>query len=72
MLKWKESRPVLLLKNESRLCLQFFNAEAATRGVLQKRFSEKFRNIHRETPVLESALNKVTILKAYNFIRKRL
>ena len=40
--------------------------------VLQNRYSQKFRNIHRKTPVLESLFNKVARLKAWNFIKKRL
>ena len=34
--------------------------------------SEKFRNIHRKTPELESLFNKAAGLNAYNFIKKRL
>ena len=37
----------------------------------KKTCSYKFRNIHRKTPVLESLVNKVAGLKAYNFIKKR-
>ena len=33
--------------------------------------SVKFRNIHRETSVLESLFNKVVGLEAYNFIKNR-
>ena len=39
--------------------------------VLQNRFSGKFRRFHRKTPVLEYLFNKVTGLKAGNFIKKR-
>ena len=37
-----------------------------------KSCSWKFRNVRRKTPVLESLLNKVIDLQAYNFIKKRL
>ena len=33
---------------------------------------ENFAILNRKTPVLESALNKVTGLQAWNFIKKRL
>ena len=36
----------------------------------EKRCTEKFRNIYRNTPVLESLFNKVASLKACNFILK--
>ena len=36
------------------------------------RCSEKFRNIHRKTPVLESPFNKVACLQACNVTKKRL
>ena len=38
--------------------------------VLQNRCSEKFRNFHRKTPMLESLFNKAAGLKAWNFIKK--
>ena len=41
-------------------------------GVFQSRFSLKFHNIHRKTPVSESLFHKVAGLKAYNFNKKRL
>ena len=34
--------------------------------------AHNFRNIHRKTPALESPLNKVAGLQAWNFIKKRL
>ena len=40
--------------------------------VLQKRYSYKFHNNHRKTPVLESLFNKVVDLKASSFNKKRL
>ena len=40
--------------------------------VLQNRCSIKFHNIHRKTPVLKSPFNKVTGLKACNFVEKKL
>ena len=40
--------------------------------VLQKMFSEKFCNIDKKAPVLESLFNKVTGLKVRNLIKKRL
>ena len=46
--------------------------EAVTRNVLQKKLLLKYRNIHRKTPVLESLFNEVAVLKACNFIIKRL
>ena len=46
--------------------------EAVTRNVLQKKLLLKYRNIHRKTPVLESLFNEVAVLKACNFIMKRL
>ena len=45
-------------------------SEATTRGVLQKSYSEKFLNIYRKTPVLESLLVKVLGLKYDCFIKK--
>ena len=39
---------------------------------LQNRCSEKFRNIHRKTPVLESLFNKITDLKVCNFAKNRI
>ena len=39
---------------------------------MEIKFSEKFRNIHRKTSVLESLFNKVTGLQACNFTKKRL
>ena len=36
------------------------------------KYSERFCNIHRKTPVLESLFNNVTGLKVHNFIRKGL
>ena len=38
--------------------------EAATRGVLQKRYSLKLRNIYRKLPVLEALFNKVAGLQS--------
>ena len=38
----------------------------------KKKISEKLRNIHRKTSVLESLFNKVTGLQACNFTKKRL
>ena len=46
--------------------------EAVTRNVLQKKLLLKYRNIHRKTPVLESLFNEAAVLKACNFIIKRL
>ena len=40
-------------------------------NVLKNRYSEKFHNIHKKTPVLDSLFNKAAVLKAYNFIKKR-
>ena len=42
--------------------------------LLQIRCSQKFRNIHKKTPVLQPLFNKVPCLslKACNFIKKRL
>ena len=37
----------------------YSTVEAAIRGVLLKSYSEKFRNIHRKTPVLESFFMKL-------------
>ena len=50
------------------LCRIHDFTEAATWGVLQKRCSEKFSNIHRKTPVLESLCGP----SVCNFIKKRL
>ena len=47
-------------------------ADAATGDVLHKTCSEKFRYIHRETPVLEFLFNKVVDVQACNFIKNRL
>ena len=41
-------------------------------GVLPRRCSKKFRNIHRKTSVLKSLFNKVASLQACNFIKTRL
>ena len=38
----------------------------------KKSCSEKFRKIHRKTPLLESLFNKVAAQNACNFIKKRL
>ena len=46
--------------------------EAVTRNVLQKKLLLKYRNIHRKTLVLESLFNEIAVLKACNFIIKRL
>ena len=35
-------------------------------------YSQKFRNIHREAPLLESLFYKVADLQTFNFIKKRL
>ena len=35
-------------------------------------FADVFHNVHKKTPVLESLSNKVTGLKACNFIQQRL
>ena len=57
---------------------KFFKAaEAAPVDVLEKRSSEKFRNIHRKTPVLQPLFNKVSDIQAAffrtaNLIKKRL
>ena len=40
--------------------------------VLQCRCSEKWRNIRRKTPALESLFNKVPVLQACNFIKMKL
>ena len=40
--------------------------------VLQNRCSKKFRNIHRETTVLESLFSKATFIKACKFVKKRI
>ena len=40
--------------------------EAVPADVLRNSCFLKFRNIHRETPVLESLFNKVAVLKAYS------
>ena len=39
--------------------------------VLQNRCYQKFRNIQRKTPVLESLFNKVAGIQVCNFIKKR-
>ena len=44
--------------------------EAASRGVLQKRCSYKFRKIHRKTPVPESLFNKVADLRPETLLKK--
>ena len=41
--------------------------KAATKGVLKKKIFFKFRNIHWNTPVLESLFNKDASLKDCNF-----
>ena len=46
--------------------------EATFAGVLKNSCSEKFRNIHRKTPVLESLFKKTGGRKACNFIKNRL
>ena len=47
---------------------KFFKAaEAAPGDVLEKRSSEKFRNIHRKTPVLQPLFNKVSDTQAAFF-----
>ena len=48
------------------------NSKIATGGVLRKRCSLKFRNIHRRTLGLESLFNKVADLQACKLIKKRL
>ena len=40
--------------------------------VLQNRYSEKFRNNHRKTSVLESLFNRVRDLSGCSFIKKKL
>ena len=47
-------------------------AEATIGDVLHKTCSEKFRYIHRETPVLEFLFNKVVDVQVCNFIKNRL
>ena len=37
--------------------------------ILQNRCCEKFDNVHRKAPVLESLFNKVAGFKAWNFIK---
>ena len=54
------------------MCKVIEEAKAATGDALQKSCSSKFNNIHRKTFVLESFLNKITGLQAYNFTKKRL
>ena len=49
-----------------------FNTEAAPRGVLQKKCSLKFRIIHREAPVPETYINKVTGLRPAVLLKKKL
>ena len=44
--------------------------EAATKGGLLKRFSQRFCKFHGKTPALESLFNKVADLKVCNFIKK--
>ena len=39
--------------------------------VLQNTYSSKFRNIHRETPVLKSSFNKVAALTLFFIIHLR-
>ena len=40
--------------------------------IVPNRYSQKFRNIHRKTPVLESLFSKVAGLEVSDFIKKRL
>ena len=47
-----------------------FARVAKRTDVLQNGCSEKFRNIHRKTPLSESLSNKVSGLKACIFIQK--
>ena len=58
------------LFNEAVLVYSSFSKEAATRGVLWKGCSQKFRNIHRKTLVLGSHFNNVAGLHACNFFKK--
>ena len=51
------------------LLVSFYQPFAA---VLQNSCSWKFRNIHRETPLLDSLFNNVVGLQACNFIKNRL
>ena len=51
----------------------FFNTPTQPPEVFcKKRCSQKFRNIHKKTPVLESLFNNVTALQVWNFVKKRL
>ena len=49
-----------------------FNTEAVPRGVLQKKCSLKFRIIHREAPVPETYINKITGLRPAFLLKKKL
>ena len=57
-------------KNLHHICLAVQKQPFA--NFLQNWCSQKFRNIHRKTPVLESLFNKVAGLQVCNFIKKRL
>ena len=59
---WSESEG----EEQSKIC-----KEGATEGVLKKRCFLKFYKFHRKKPLLESLFNKITGLKACNFIKKR-
>ena len=59
-------------RKSSRVSAKLICTEAATGGVLQKRCSQKFRKFYRKTLLFESLFNKVTGLRACNFIKKRL
>ena len=43
----------------------------SSRGVLRKKYSQKFCKIHRKTPVPESLFNKVEIFKSSLFLLKK-
>ena len=58
------------IKNSLYKILQ--EAEPAIGRLFENRYSERFCNIHRKTPVLKSLFNNVAGLKVHSFIRKRL
>ena len=58
------------IKLVSLFFLLFLRIEQPLADVLQNRCSQKFRNIHRKTPVLKFLLNKVAGMRACNCIIK--
>ena len=62
-------KKTVLFTSPIMLLVSFYQPFAA---VLQNSCSWKFRNIHRETPLLDSLFNNVVGLQACNFINNRL